>query len=84
METSIRKAIILSMTTPKTPLFKDLSDEDLLNEYRGYRALAYNNAAIASSGPSSCANQMGRIMKNIQIIEAIARKRGLFYLLTAE
>lgn len=80
METSIRKAIIMAMTTTKTPFFKELSDESLRNEYWGYRSLAYNNAAMAAYGPSarsSCANQMGRLMKNIQTIEAIARKRGI-------
>ena len=61
-----------------TPFFKDLSDKALRREYAGYRELAYNNANIAQFGNrQKCANQMGRIMKNIQIIEAIARKRRM-------
>lgn len=64
----------------KTPLFKSLSDEALRIEYRGWRALAFNNASMASGGRvwrDRCANQMGRIMRNVEIIEAIARKRGI-------
>ncbi len=57
-----------------TPLFKSLSDEALRTEYRGYRALAYNNANI---GTQAAARQMGQLMKCIEIIEAIARKRGI-------
>jgi hypothetical protein len=63
-----------------TPLFKDLSDEALRTEYRGWRELAYNNANIAASGAvnrKKCAASMGRIMRNVEIIEAIARKRGI-------
>ena len=64
----------------KTPLFKSLSDEALRNEYASYRNLAYNNANMASSGAVNtrkAAAQMGRLMKNIEIIEAIARQRGI-------
>ncbi len=65
----------------KTPLFKSLSDAALRAEYAGYRALAYNNAAIAQTfggrGASRCAQQMGRLMRNIEIIEAIARQRRI-------
>lgn len=63
-----------------TPLFKSLSDEALRTEYWGYRALAYNNAAMAQGGivwRNKCAAQMGRLMRNIEIIEAIAKKRGI-------
>lgn len=63
-----------------TPFFKELSDEALRTEYHGYRELAYNNANAASSGgvnKRKAANQMGRLMRNIQIIEAIAKKRGI-------
>lgn len=66
--------------TPKTPLFKELSDEALRIEYRGWRELAYNNANMAGSGAvniKKCAAQMGRIMRNVEIIEAIARKRKI-------
>lgn len=64
----------------KTPLFKTLSNEALRTEYRGWRELAYNNAAIAASGAANlrkCAGQMGRIMRNVEIIEAIARQRRI-------
>ncbi len=63
-----------------TPLFKELSDEALRTEYRGWRELAYNNAAMASGGlawRNKCARSMGKIMRNVEIIEAIARKRGI-------
>lgn len=68
------------METKATPLFKELSDEALRAEYRSYRTLAYNNASMAGSGAVSvrrAASQMGRLMRNIQIIEAIARKRRI-------
>lgn len=64
----------------KTPFFKDLSDDALRTEYAGYRALAYNNANMAASGAvnrNKAAAQMGRLMRNIQIIEGIARQRGI-------
>lgn len=64
----------------KTPLFKSLSDDALRTEYRAYRNLAYNNAAMASSGAVNvrrAAQQMGGLMRNIQIIEAIARQRRI-------
>jgi hypothetical protein len=66
--------------TYKTPLFKELSDDALRTEYWGYRALAYNNANMAAGSKAwrdKCANQMGRLMRNIEIIEAIARKRKI-------
>ncbi len=66
--------------TFKTPLFKELSNEALRTEYAGYRALAYNNANMAGSGAvnrNRCAGQMGRLMRNIDIIEGIARQRGI-------
>jgi len=65
---------------PKTPLFKSLSNDDLRTEYAGLRALAFNNANAAASGAVNlqrCANQMGRLMRSIEIIEAIARQRGI-------
>ena len=64
----------------KTPLFKSLSNDALRTEYRGWRALAYNNAAMAASGAvniAKAAYSMGRIMRNVNIIEAIARQRRI-------
>jgi len=61
-------------------LFKEMSDQALRAEYRGNRELAYNNARIAQQGKASAgrmARQMGRLMANIRIIEAIARQRGI-------
>ena len=63
-----------------TPFFKALSDDALRTEYASLRALAYNNAACAASGAVNvrrAAHQMARLMRNIEIIEAIARKRGI-------
>lgn len=65
------------MTNQTTPLFKSLSDDQLRTEYASYRNLAYNNAGMAASGAvnvKKCANQMGRLMRSIQIIEGIARQ----------
>ncbi len=58
----------------KTPLFKSLSDDALRAEYAGYRNLAYNNARIGTPG---AARQMGTLMRNIEIIEAIANQRRI-------
>ncbi len=63
-----------------TPLFKDLSNEALRTEYKGWRDLMFNNANMAASGAvnrNKAAFQMGKIMRNVEIIEAIARKRGI-------
>lgn len=63
-----------------TPLFKSLSDEALRTEYAGYRNLAYNNANAAGSGAVNkykAAAQMGKLMRNIEIIEAIAHQRRI-------
>jgi len=74
---------VMTTETNKTysaPLFKNLSDARLIEEYKGYRALAYNNAAMAASGATNRqkgARSMGYLMKNIEIIEAIAKKRDL-------
>lgn len=68
-----------------TPFFKELSNEALRIEYRGYRELAYNNANMAASGAvnrKKCASQMGRLMRNIQIIEAIAKQRKISLAIT--
>lgn len=71
----------MTTTNRRTPLFKELSDEALREEYRGYRTLAYNNANMAAgcrtATRTKLASQMGRLMRNIEIIEAIARKRGI-------
>ncbi len=74
---------MLQSNTMKTPLFKSLSDAALRIEYRGWRELAYNNAKMAQScrdgGPTikKLAYQMGKIMRNVEIIEAIAKQRKI-------
>jgi len=64
----------------KSPYFKDLSNEALRDVYWGYRALAYNNAAAVAAGAVNKhkgAFQMGALMKNIGMIEAIAKQRKI-------
>ena len=66
--------------TKTTPLFKTLDNETLRTEYRHWLALATNNAGMAASGAVNirrAASQMGRIMRNVNIIEAIARQRRI-------
>lgn len=58
------------MTTTNRPLFKDLSDSALGDAYRGTKALAHNAAAIRSR----C---LGRLLRDLDIIVAVSRKRGL-------
>ena len=68
------------MKTTKTPFFKELSDEALRAEYRGYVELSYNNAAMVQCGAvniKKAAFQMERLMRNRRIIEGVARKRGI-------
>jgi hypothetical protein len=67
-------------TNNRPPLFKSLSDDALRAEYAGYRELAYNNAQIAQSAYGSrgkLARQMGQLMRNLAIIEGIARQRRI-------
>jgi hypothetical protein len=64
----------------RAPLIKELSDDGLREHYRGLRALAYNNAQMAQTGAVNTrklAAQMGKLMKWIEICEAVARKRGI-------
>lgn len=64
----------------KGPLIKEMTDSVLRTHYAGLRALAYNNAAMAASGAvnrKKAASQMGRLMRHIEICEAVARKRGI-------
>jgi hypothetical protein len=61
-------------------LYKEMSDEALRTEYKSLRNLAHNSAAIAACGVGNNkkgAVQMGKLMRNIEIIEAIARQRGI-------
>lgn len=66
--------------TITAPMLKDLGDDALRDSYKTYRALAYNNANMAASGAVNirkAAAQMGRLMRWIEICEAIARKRRI-------
>lgn len=56
--------------TLSTPLFRDLSDEALVENYLAYKALAYNAAQLRS-------RRLGTLLRSLDIIIAIARKRGL-------
>lgn len=53
-----------------TPLFKSLSDEALIENYLSYKQLAYNGAACKS-------RNVGKLLRNLDIIVAIGRKRGI-------
>lgn len=54
----------------KTPLYKELSNEALVTEYVGLKSLAYTGAAVKS-------RNLGKILRNLDIVIAIARKRGV-------
>lgn len=74
-------------TKTKGPLIKELGDGALREHYRGLRELAYNNAEMASSGAVNrrkAAAQMGRLMRHIEICEAVARRRGVSLATQAE
>lgn len=60
------------------------ADPDALRtHYRGVRELAYNNAAMAQGGRPGgrtirkLANQMGYLMRQVEMCETAARRRGL-------
>lgn len=69
------------METRKTPLIKELSNEALRDHYWSCRALAYNNAAMVGDcgkhGQAKLARQMGSLMKQIDICEAVAKQRKM-------
>lgn len=58
------------MKTTTMPLFKSLSDDALVRHYISAKALAYNAAQLRSP-------RLGGLLRNLDIIVAIARKRGL-------
>lgn len=55
---------------PTRVLFKSLTDQGLLDAYIGTKELAYNGAAIRSL-------RVGLLLRDLDIIVAIARRRGL-------
>jgi hypothetical protein len=59
-------------------LIKDMENDQLRDHYWSLRALAYNNAQIAQRGNRRrAAAQMGRLMRHIEICEAVADRRGI-------
>lgn len=54
----------------KNVLIKELSDDGLREHYFGLRALAYNGAAMRDP-------KLGRILRDLDITVAVARKRGV-------
>lgn len=58
------------MAKHKTPLFRDLSNEALLEQYVSLKALAYNGAKMKWPG-------LGRCLRNLDIVIGLARKRGM-------
>lgn len=76
---------MLNANAAKTPLFKDMSDDQLREAYWATRALTANADGIATlhanMGLRARANksvgQIFRQLKNLDIIVAISRKRGI-------
>lgn len=58
-----------------------IADPDALREhYASCRELAHNNGRIAQQGPRAAkkaARSMGYLMRQIDMVENVARKRGL-------
>jgi hypothetical protein len=65
------------------PYFKEMTDEELRDAYRANRTAAYNTGNLACSvAPKSrsgriVARQWGEALRACQIIEGLARKRGI-------
>lgn len=61
-----------------TPYFKDMSDEDLRSAYRAERENLYRWSQLAGPGKGHpAARGTGRALRNVEIIEALARRRGI-------
>lgn len=64
-----------------TPRFTDCSDEELREAYRHWRTAAWNWSQMAGGGSrvtgKKIAIGVGRCLRNVEIIEAIARKRRI-------
>jgi len=64
-------------------LFKDMTDDELRAAYRAERNAAYNVGNLACSvtprsrGGRIVARQWGRALRNAEMIERIADKRGI-------
>lgn len=65
-----------------TPFFKNLDNDQLKAAYREWRTTAYNwsqmsTGAMFARPRQSIAAGFGRALRNVEIIEAIARQRRL-------
>lgn len=64
-------------------LYKDLNDDELRAAYRAERNAAYNAGHLAcsvnprSGGGRIVARQWGRALRNVELIERIANRRGI-------
>jgi hypothetical protein len=71
------------MNTNALPYFKDMADDELRDAYKGYRTASYNAGNLAcsvsprSNGGRIVARQWGQAIKACEIIEGLARKRGI-------
>lgn len=68
------------MSTTTSTLFKDMSDDDLRAAYwawRGQLAEWQSYAAPRARDGGRSARGTGRCLRNVEMIEAIARRRGL-------
>ncbi len=52
------------------PMIKDMTDAGLVENYIGLKALAYNGAQVRS-------RNLGKVLRELDITIAIARKRGV-------
>lgn len=65
------------------PYFKDMADAELVEAYRTYRNATYNSGNLAchvapkSRSGRTIARQWGRNLRACELIENIARQRGL-------
>jgi hypothetical protein len=64
------KVRLLMARTTKTPYFKEMTNEGLIESYLSLKALAYNGAAMKSP-------RLGTLLRHLDIVIAISRKRGL-------
>lgn len=60
-------------------MFKDMNDEDLRTAYQAWRCqmVQWDDMAKASRFGKGSARGFGRALRNVEIIEAIARRRGI-------
>lgn len=66
-------------TIPTTKLFVDMTDDELREAYRAWRTVAWNWSQMACPRRRDPrpANGMGRAMRNVEMIERIANRKGV-------